>query len=91
MQYESKVIEQFAERLYGRAKSIIIRYTVFGVLIGAGVGYAAMHRPVGTGIGAVIAGILGYSLGVEKAFLLKLQAQTALCQVQIERNTAGAG
>ena len=34
---------------------------------------------------------IGVAFGLEKAFLLKLQAQTALCQLQIEANTrAGA-
>lgn len=36
----------------------------------------------------VLGGVLGYASGQAKAFELRLQAQTALCQVSIERNTS---
>lgn len=39
------------------------------------------------GVGLVLFGLLGWALGRERAFVLKLQAQTALCQTQIELNT----
>jgi hypothetical protein len=43
---------------------------------------------VAEGIVIVAAGALaGYVLGSSRAFALRLQAQTALCQVEIERNT----
>jgi len=38
-------------------------------------------------IGALTAGLLGFWIGWNKAFILKLQAQTALCQAKIEENT----
>ena len=40
-------------------------------------------------IGGVLVGVVGFLLGSQRAFLLKLQAQTALCQIQIEQNTSG--
>ena len=86
MKYDQKVIEEFAGRLYSRARSIIVTHTFLGVIIGFG-GGAFLGRLVFAVIGAVILGIIGHSMGVEKAFKLKLQAQTALCQVQIEKNT----
>lgn len=36
---------------------------------------------------AILGAIVGRNAGLAKAFGLKLQAQTALCQVQIEQNT----
>lgn len=87
MQYDPKIIEQFAENLYARAKSIIITYTVMGMILGA-VGGTALLPVIGTGIGAVLFGAIGFSLGRDKAFHLKLEAQIALCQVKIERNTS---
>ena len=36
---------------------------------------------------AVVGALLGYAVGSERAFALRLMAQTALCQLQIERNT----
>jgi hypothetical protein len=39
-------------------------------------------------IGALIVGLLGFWIGWNKAFILKLQAQMALCQAKIEENTS---
>ena len=39
-------------------------------------------------IGAMGAGLFGLCIGWNKAFLLKLQAQMALCQAKIEENTS---
>jgi hypothetical protein len=92
--YDASVIESFAEALYAQAKSIVIRYTILGGLIGFGIGYAIANnaRGDGTTVGAVVAvagAILGFMQGQSKAFALRLQAQTALCQVQVEKNTRG--
>ena len=101
MHYDPQVIVQFAANLYARAADIIRSYTVLGAFVGllvAGaigvlVGGATAGSP-GTGalilglVGAVLGGYGGYQAGQEKAFSLKLQAQMALCQVQIEANTS---
>jgi hypothetical protein len=42
-------------------------------------------------IGAVIVGAIAWQLGRQKAAALRLQAQVALCQVQIEENTRYLG
>lgn len=89
MQYEPQIIVQFAEKLYAKANAIIIPYTVIGLMIGLVAGTAVLPI-IGSAIGAVFFGLLGFLLGSDKAFQLKLQAQTALCQIQIERNTSGA-
>jgi len=39
-------------------------------------------------VGAVLGGIIGYTIGDARAFGYRIQAQSALCQLQIERNTA---
>lgn len=38
-------------------------------------------------IGILVVGLIGFWSGWNKAFILKLQAQTALCQAKIEENT----
>lgn len=86
MQYDPKVIMEFAERLYSRANSIIISYTIIGIIIG-GAGGMVSGSGVVAAIAAVFVGAIGYYMGTEKAFQYKLQAQTALCQIQIEKNT----
>lgn len=92
VQYDPSVIRKFAARLYARARSVMITYTFVGGVIGAmpAVWFTSTYFgswEAGLLVGAVLGGAMGYALGVEKAFRLKLQAQTALCQVQIEANT----
>lgn len=96
--YDENVIVTFAERLYRRAATIVLAYAFLGGLIGAlvvgGVAVGShIHSDSTAGIGVVVALIgvvLGAIVGSERAFALRLQAQTALCQVQIERNTRAA-
>ena len=87
VQYDAQVIQEFADSLYSRADAIIAGYAVvggvLGLLAGAVMGGGAMLIIVGA-----VGGAIGYATGVQKAFLLKLQAQQALCQAQIERNTS---
>jgi hypothetical protein len=42
------------------------------------------------GIGAVVGGLMGFAIGSQRAFWYKLQAQLALCQMTIEKNTRSA-
>jgi hypothetical protein len=89
MEYDAKIIVEFASRLYSKAGNIIAMYTILGLLIGGFAGMS-MGRDTGAIIGALIVGAIGYSLGSDRAFQFKLQAQVALCQVQIELNTRRA-
>ncbi len=95
--YDAAVIQKFADRLYARANSIILTATVAGLVIGGGAGWAlgvaanaGVSPAVFGGVGAVLFGLLGYSAGSSRAFSLKLQEQTALCQFAIETNTRNA-
>jgi hypothetical protein len=100
--YDPAVIQRFADRLYARARTIVIVYAVIGLIMGGLVGAIAVktvlaQRSARTtaeareggltfafAAGGLIAGVF---LGRERAFSLRLQAQTALCQKQIEQNT----
>jgi hypothetical protein len=91
--YDPSVIVTFADSLYAQAASIMGVYSVVGGLVGAGIG-AVIGNAIHDGssvvlglIGAVIVGAIAWQLGRQKAFALRLQAQVALCQVQIEANT----
>jgi hypothetical protein len=86
IKYNADVIQQFAQDLYNRASSIIFANTVMFALGGTLAGYAAFGK-VAAFIGLLVGGAIGYYIGAQKAFLLKLQAQTALCQAEIEKNT----
>ena len=74
-----------------------------GVIIGFAVGFAESLQkqtpgtengvPIGIAAAvllAVVGGVSGYYHGKEKAFELRLKAQQALCQLQIEKNTRKA-
>ncbi|HEU4887372.1 MAG TPA: hypothetical protein VFV49_05755 [Thermoanaerobaculia bacterium] len=89
--YDPSVIVEFADYLYAQAASVVLGYTVVGILAGGGIG-AVIGTMLGEGvipivIGAAIVGVIAAQLGRQKAFALRLQAQVALCQVQIEANT----
>jgi hypothetical protein len=100
VEYDASIIQEFALQLYRRAKSIVITSTALGAIVGA-VGGAFLGNgalsnvnadpmvniAVGAIFGALIVGAMGLSAGRARAFALKLQAQVALCQTQIERNT----
>ena len=85
-EYDPKIIQEFSDRLYSQAKNIVASYTFFGELLLGAAGLGFGDGAVGL-FGVFLGGAIGYYMGKEKAFGLKLQAQTALCQVQIEQNT----
>lgn len=100
--YESRVIEEFAASLYRKASAASRGSVAVGVALGFVFGStpltsfgAAWPIPPGLELATVILGVLlggylGYLIGTARAFGYKLQAQAALCQVEIERNTANA-
>lgn len=103
IQYEEAVIEKAATALYERAADIVaaaaISGLLLGVLFGAVGGYfIAKINGLDTQTGilftggacAVLFAYVAAGNAQQRAALLRLQAHTALCQVQIERNTRGA-
>ena len=95
--YDSTVIQAMADKLHSQARFIELIWALFGfVFIGAflAAGGAMIDESMTVMAGAV-GGVLGaaggFSHGRAKAFTLRLTAQTALCQVQIERTTAESG
>jgi hypothetical protein len=98
-QYDPSILQEFADRLYNKAGSIIlwtaVRYGLYGFLF-SGVLSIVLTETVKRSdfpfgilvvILTVVAVLHGISVGREKAFALKLQAQTILCQRQIELNS----
>ena len=100
MKFVPTIIESFARRLYARASWVVLRYWFLYTMVGgiaAATGYYYLPAQVAQNLGAFIVlgtlvcfGLVGIGVGNEKAFHLRLQAQMALCQLQIERNTRAA-
>jgi hypothetical protein len=89
-QYDPAIIQKFADKLYSQANTIIIACTLLGLVVGAAGGYAVGDYSTKTtyaGLGAIVLGLLAFAIGTARAFVLKLQAQVALCQKKIEENT----
>ena len=98
--YDPRVIEQFAEKLYRKATSFVAGSVVIGASLGAAFGAvpltslgAAWPIPSYLGfatllLGGLVGGLIGYVIGDTRSFGYRLQAQSALCLLQTERNTA---
>lgn len=87
--YDPKIIKAFAKQLYDKASTVAAAYTLFGIVLGGAAGKLALGDTT-MYILAAVGGFIGSLIGSHKSFLLKLQAQTALCQVQIEENIRNA-
>jgi ABC-type antimicrobial peptide transport system permease subunit len=99
-QYDPMIIEQFADKLYEQADALVLLYGVAGFVIGAlpgsgcalAVATAIPDSPLSillliAFLCTVVGTVLGVLAGRQRAFTLRLQAQTALCQARIEWNT----
>ena len=86
IKYDAKIIQKFAQKLYSQASRIVAVWTFLGLIVG-GFGGAAVDDGAPIVVGALVVGLLGYVLGQARAFILRMYAQLALCQVEIERNT----
>ena len=89
--YDPAVIQRYATHLYSRAAVTVLIYTILWMLLLGGAGLALDSETGADGliavVGALVGGFLGYSLGSMKANAMRLEAQVALCQVEIEKNT----
>jgi hypothetical protein len=83
--YDSKILQEFADKLYSQANSVVIICVVIGIIVGGLGGF--MGGIIVALIGGVALGALGFAVGMSIAFQLKLRAQILLCQKQIEENT----
>jgi hypothetical protein len=88
------IVEQYAEHLSGKAASSVLSFALVGVAGGAALGAIPghlSHSLLANGVnyfavllGALAGGIAGRSLGDKRAVGLRLQAQLALRQLQVE-------
>jgi hypothetical protein len=93
--YDADILQQFADDLYSRAKSIVITtavtYAVLVFMAGAVLSSALKAGDVSlvyTLVATAIAGAIGARAGQVKAFKLKLEAQTRASCMEVLRQRA---
>ena len=96
--YDVALIQSLANRLYSQSRIVVVKYTVIGAVLLSLIFYFAasiannsgLTPTKSLGVGLLIGVVLGFMLGQRKSYQFKMEAQLALCQVQIERNTRTA-
>jgi hypothetical protein len=100
--YDAAFMQNLANRFYSQSKTVVVKYTIIGATLFSAIFYFAAslgHNAVdifavaptkSLGVGLLIGVVLGFVLGQRKSYQLTLQAQIALCQLQIEKNTRTA-
>jgi hypothetical protein len=96
--FDPAIIERYVENTYRKATAVFLGSVVAGVMIGAVFGAtpltslgASWPIPRAFGFatmlgGALVGGIIGYLIGDTRAFLARLQGQTALAQIQAAKD-----
>jgi hypothetical protein len=89
--YDAEVIHGFARWMYTQAAVVVTVYIAAGAFFGAAFGVALgtviRSWQMGAVVGMAAGAAAGYFLGNMRANALRLNAQVALCQVEIEKNT----
>lgn len=91
--YKPEILETYATRLYRRASLSIVIYALAGIAIGAliGAGLATFSERGSLESTMLICAFFGFAIGFlvgdSRAFMLKLEAQKTLCQLETEKNT----
>jgi hypothetical protein len=85
-------IESFRRHIEARTTTIMATYTFIGLVVGVLLmlglfGHDGQYGAVGSMALGVLGAGVGYILGGERAFGLRLQAQMTLFQAHIEANT----
>ena len=100
--YDPKIIERFADQLLRKADTVRVGCAVGGGIFGVFVGAvpltplrSAWGIPAGFGVATIIVGALigilvGYVVGEGRAFRYRVQAQSAIFQLEIERRVSSA-
>jgi len=89
--YEPEALRRLAEQTHAQARTALVGGIIGGMVTGSLFGYAAsLMFATSTSLlapGMAVGAVLGVVMGRRRAMELKLKAQMALCQIQIEENT----
>jgi hypothetical protein len=96
--FDPAIIERYVENTYRKATAVFLGSVVAGVMIGAVFGAMPLTslgaswpipRMFGFAtmmVGAIFGGVIGYLVGDTRAFLARLQGQTALAQIEAAKD-----
>lgn len=92
--YNPDIIQVFAQKLYSKADSIEALYAIIGLVVGLAL-FASFGASRGTAdvtvimsiAGAILGVYIGKQIGISRSIQYRIEAQKALCFVQIEKNT----
>ena len=95
--YDSGILQDYADSLYRKAAWITFKCSTLGAITGVVIALILVYgvrapnaESWGTPalvIFGIIGALIGFAIGQRRAFQYRLQAQTVLCQMQIEYNT----
>jgi hypothetical protein len=100
--YDPKIIERFADQLLRKADTVRVGCAVGGGIFGVVVGAVPLTPlksvwglPAGFGVATIIVGalvgiLIGWVIGEGRAFRYRVQAQSAIFQLEIERRVTSA-
>jgi hypothetical protein len=100
--YDPKIIERFADQLLRKADTVRVGCAVGGGIFGVFVGAVPLTPlksvwglPAGFGVATIIVGalvgiLIGWVIGEGRAFRFRVQAQSAIFQLEIERRVTSA-
>ncbi len=87
IKYSPEIIQVFAKKLYDKADAVTAYYSFLSIFIGCIFLNFMIDDKILLAFLGGLSGVIGYYIGQDKAFKYRLDAQIALCQVQIETNT----
>jgi hypothetical protein len=98
--FDGEVLQEYADRLYFRARVSVLLYALSGCVFGGFIAYLPMVAWYWTNstnsppredsavlVGILFGAVIFGMIGNARAFRHRLLAQLTLCQMQIERNT----
>jgi MFS-type transporter involved in bile tolerance (Atg22 family) len=94
--YDAALLQNLANRLQSKSEIVVVSFTLIGAAIFAALFYFSatiwpnvinLAPNKSLGMGLLVGVVLGFIAGQQKSYKLKLVAQLALCQIEIEKNT----
>lgn len=83
--YDARLVQEYAHRLHRSATQLVVTYAFGGAVTGGSLGFIVRDLQ-STVLATMLVAVIGYFIGRDKALRLKLEAQLALCQMEIEQH-----